>query len=117
MLSSEAFLPALVCWDFASAFPSLSHERLYLVLQKKALPLGFANFVSGIYAGSAAATSVLGIAQILFLILRGVLQGCPLSGILCSWALDPLLSAMEQLLDVAAGRSREPVPTTSALRC
>ncbi len=35
----------------------------------------------------------------MFLVLCGVLQGCPLSGILFAWAMDPFLEAMRVPID------------------
>ena len=42
-------LPALVFWDIATAFPSLSHEWLWIFLECVKLRLGFTNVVKSLY--------------------------------------------------------------------
>ena len=83
----------LSMFDFGAAFPSLLHALLFAVLKAAQLPLGAFNVISSMYvlvvafarAGCDAAS------EFLFVIMRGVLQGCPLSGSLFVIDLNPLL--------------------------
>ncbi len=64
------------------------------MIRRMALPVGFLNLVDGIYHLNIASTSVGGSLVALFLVLRGVLQGCPLIGCLCACAIAPMLADM-----------------------
>ncbi len=76
MKAKGPILPAIVAWDFAAAFPS---QFLWLVLSCMQIPLGLQNLIRGMY-WQGSAWSVGG--DWLFHIFRGVLQGCPLSGMI-----------------------------------
>ena len=74
-------LPILLLFDFAAAFPSVSHKWLRAVLLAIKIPRGILNLFDCLYDSNEAFCSVGGrpVAWI-FNILCGVLQGCPFSG-------------------------------------
>ena len=67
------------------------HEFLHLVIAFYGFPEGFCRLVEGIYFLNFAYIDIAG--QLIFLLtyLSGVLQGCPLSGMLFTICLDPFL--------------------------
>ena len=75
-------------WDIAAAFPSVAWQFLFAVLHKTVNCVAFRNVVRGVYR-LAGVWSEDG--QLAFMILRGVLQGCPLSGLLFALAMDPCI--------------------------
>ena len=82
-----AKLPSLACFDFAAAFPSLSHSWLFRLLAHLKLPEGFVNLVKAVYHCNTAFGRVLGALAPIFLVMCGVLQGCHLSGVLFAWCI------------------------------
>ena len=92
---AERLLPILCFWDFAAAFPSVAHLFLMLVLSLSRAPQGFINIIEGMYAHNAAFTVCEGVSELAFWILSGVLQGCPLSGMLFALVMDPFLRCMK----------------------
>lgn len=66
-----------------------------LVLSLSGTPQGFINIIEGMYAHNAAFTVCEGVNKLAFWILSGVLQGCPLSGMLFALAMDPFLRCMK----------------------
>ena len=92
---AERLLPVLCFWDFAAAFPSVAHYFLMLVLSLSRTPQGFINIIKGMYAHNAAFTVCEGVNKLAFWILSGVLQGCPLSGMLFALVMDPFLRCMK----------------------
>ncbi len=91
--------PAAGVLGLAAAFPSLAHSWLKQVIRRMMLPTGFLNFIDGICHLNIAFTSVGGSLVALFSVLRGVLQGFPLSGYLFAWAIDPTLAELQSRLD------------------
>ena len=75
-------LPFLLLWDFASAFPSVAHAWLFSVLEAIKLWRGFITGIRNLYAGNKAFGQSGGFMIFMFMIVSGVLQGCPLSGTL-----------------------------------
>ncbi len=82
-------LPSLMFWDVATAFPSLSHEWLWIALKSMQIPLGFINLVVRALYKNCSATTRWGSSFSTLEVLSGVLQGCPLSGMLFAIALNP----------------------------
>jgi hypothetical protein len=94
-----AWLPALLFWDFAAAFPSVGHGWIWEVLRVAKLPAGFVNVLRSLYKLNAAMVAGSGGISFFCWVMSGVLQGCPLSGLIFVLVMDPLLSAMEGLID------------------
>ena len=88
-------LPLLVFFDFAAAFPSVSHEYLMLALHAMKFPLGFINVIECIYINNNATYNTGNRTINMFKIVSGVLQGCPLSGFLFAICIDPFLRHCE----------------------
>ena len=91
-------MPTLALFDYSSAFTSVFHCWLFRVLESSGWPDGFINFVRSIYTDAFAYVSVDGQIQLMCRILRGVLQGCPLSGTLFDLAVEPILRAFVELV-------------------
>ena len=89
---SSLFLPLLAFWDFGSAFPSLIHEWLFIILRVIGFPTGAYNIISALYAEVVAIGRIAGsFSRVLFRILSGIIQGCPLAGTCFALSMDPFL--------------------------
>ena len=88
----------LAFFDFASAFPSVLHGWIMLVLKARGFPVGFINFIHCLYWMNSAVTFCNGGMQLLFWYLSGVLQGCPASAFIFDMRLDPFLAAFHQAI-------------------
>jgi hypothetical protein len=91
--------PILALWDIASAFPSVSHEWLMLVLDLIGAPCGLRNLVRALYRACRAFAVMNGDIRFLYFVQSGVLQGCPLSGMLFAIIFDPFLRHLEAVID------------------
>eukprot|EP00959_Pyramimonas_sp_CCMP1952_P433467 9077270-Pyramimonas_sp.AAC.1 len=72
--------PLLVALDVGQAFPSLSQEFPFAVLNRLCLPRGLHAAIRGLYSVVTAVGRVDGITKPLFRIFCGIIQGCALSG-------------------------------------
>ena len=86
--------PVAVMWDFAAAFPSLIHLWIMMVIAKMRLPPGLQNLIKRLYDGNKVLRMVNGQWLFAYWILCGILQGCPRSGTLFVFSLDPFLREM-----------------------
>ncbi len=84
----------MIFWDFAAAFPSRIHEWVWKVLTAMTILRGFINVAMALYHGCSATASTGGSRAALFWVLSGVLQGCPLSGMLFALCMNPFLIMM-----------------------
>ena len=89
-------IPALCFFDFATAFPSVIHEWLFKVFQRLRAPDGLYNLLNAVYTINITFVCVGGRLVILFVIESGVLQGCPLSGVIFAITADPAMEAFDQ---------------------
>ena len=89
---------ATILLDFAAAFPSVSHRWLFAVLNHIGLPRGFIAFVAVIYCENEAKYGSGKAALTLFVIVAGILQGCPGSGSFFVLALEPFLWKFDCIL-------------------
>jgi hypothetical protein len=90
--------PILAFTDFGAAFPSLIHRWLFTVMKFSCLPTGLNNFIAGIHffvIGVGKANSQV---MALFVILSGVVQGCPLASLCFVVAFDPFLNLFDRLI-------------------
>ena len=69
-----------------------------LVLSLSRAPLGYISLVECIFAHNAAFMVFEGVSESAVWIWSGVLQGCPLSGILFALVMDPLLRCMKAMV-------------------
>ena len=88
---SVAKLACLALFDYQTAFPSVIHKWIFLVLGAIGAPEGFVNLVSSMYREVKAYMDLHGVPWYLFDVMGGVLTGCPLSSVLFNFAIDPLL--------------------------
>ena len=93
---AQHLLPIAICFDFAAASPSISQRFLMLLLEVMQADEGFRNIVQSLY--SSAFAFAMRPVQLLFLVLAGVAQGCPLSGMLFDWVLQPFLCHLARLM-------------------
>ena len=96
---ASMFLPILMFFDFAAAFPSVLHRWLFKVIEKQGMPEGMRNVVKALYSNCKAFMRTPSGLHFLFVILSGVLQGCPFSGTLFVLVLDPFLRRIHSLVD------------------
>jgi len=90
-LEGGSFSSFLIWFDFLAAFHSLHHDYLMACLKMCNFPQGFINYIKSLYQRNDVFTISNGKLKYLFPILRGVLQGCPMSATLFVIAIDPLL--------------------------
>jgi hypothetical protein len=88
---AEADNPAIILFDIMAAFPSLSHQWLFVVLRKMRVPVQFINALKALYKDGFATINLNGKRWRRFPILSGIRQGCPASGTLFALAIDPCL--------------------------
>ena len=89
---------ALMLFDFEAAFPSVSHEYIFRVLQHIGLPSNWISAIRRLYVNNAHWVRVGGHSFPSFTANSGVRQGCPLSPLLFAVVVDVLLRRLEQLL-------------------
>ena len=82
---------ALLLFDFEAAFPSLSHEYMFQVLQRIGLPPNWVAAIQLLYVGNTHWVRVGGQYFPSFTAKSGVRQGCPLSPLLFAVVVDILL--------------------------
>jgi len=100
-----ATIPLGVLYDFASAFPSVGHEWLLLVMEAIKIWRAFLCAIKCLYADNHAYADDGGMIIYLFPILSGILQGCPLSGTLFVFVVDPLLWMFRKQINSAIIRA------------
>ena len=88
-------------YDFAAAFPSMSNTWIAACLTALGIPSGAHNLIMSMCCLNLAHSAVGGALIPLFLILSGVLQGCPLSGFLFAVGVDPFLWWMYKVIELA----------------
>jgi hypothetical protein len=99
-LLRPSLCPVIALFDYAAAFPSVIHAWIMLVLEGIGAPQVFIALIKGFYFWCRTATSIAGQVHFLFLILSGVLQGCPLSGMIFAIAIDPFLRYIDASIDL-----------------
>ena len=91
-------IPIFAAFDFETAFPSVIHGWICMVLKWRKLPDDFIKLFLGIYANARAVFTYDGQKHILIQFLSGVLQGCPGSAFLFNNSLDPFLTLFDRNL-------------------
>ena len=82
--------PGMVFMDFGTAFPSLFHEWMLFVFGRMGLPVWLVTLIKHVYAPGGAGVVYKGRQWRRILVMRGVRQGCPASGVLFVLCCDPL---------------------------
>ena len=84
-------LPCIALFDFAAAFPSIAHVWIWAAIGALGLPGGLVDLLKAVYHANVAYTRDGQDLIELYEILSGILQGCPGSGTIFTWCLDPFL--------------------------
>ena len=84
--------------DFSRAFDSLSLAYLYGTLNKMGFPEGFIRLLQALFATRSVTLKINGRHLPSFHMARDLSQGCPLSSILFSLALTPLMYRLQTIL-------------------
>ena len=90
--------PAMIFFDFLAAFPSVSHAFLFKILEAAGIPKRFINIIKKLYTDCRHQIRIDGKLYPGPLLLGGVRQGCPLSGILFALVVDPFLRCLDAIL-------------------
>ena len=94
--------PSLISlYDFAAAFPSMSHTWIAACPTALGAPPGARDLIMSMCCLNLAHSAAGGALIPLFLSLSGVLQGCPLSGFLFAVGVDPFLWWMYKVIELA----------------
>ena len=96
---------ATIYADVKAAFPSLSHDYLFHLLEHINMPLSFRTAIRRLYEGNTHQLLLKGQLFPSVTLLSGVRQGCPLSPTLFALAIDPLLHSLQALLPEATIRA------------
>ena len=89
---------AIILFDFAAAFPSVSHEMLWDALEATGIDANFIKVVKLFYRGNQHFLKLRGSRFLGIEVKSGVRQGCPLSGLLFAICVDVLLTRMAHML-------------------
>jgi hypothetical protein len=101
----------LLLVDFAKAFDSVSHEFIFMVLEKLGFPQWYCNAVKHLLQGMGVFTTIRGTKRRFIEVLQGVKQGCPLSTIIFIIVMDPLLFLLrKENCPLPEGRTEESTP-------
>ena len=104
---SSPWLSALLAlFDVRAAFPSVSQKWLKHTIQNSGLPIGLQKALLCMYESVSTMTFGAGVWNHQFYTKSGVLQGCPLSGVLFVMILDAFLRMMKIELDIHGGSVR-----------
>ena len=72
--------PLYLCFvDFAKAFDSLPHEKLWITMLDMGYPVHLVQILSNLYKKQRAAVTVAGVVSQWFKVKKGIRQGCVLS--------------------------------------
>lgn len=91
-------------FDFLAAFPSVCQAFMLEALARGGFHGGQCAFVAGLYADASVWVGITGDQEMLYWVRSGIVQGCPLSGLLFVVTVDPVLRMLDAALR-AVGRS------------
>ena len=89
---------AILLFDFAAAFPSMSHDFMWDVLSTIGLPDHYIDMLKLFYKGNEHFIRIGGAVMDSITVYSGVRQGCPLSPLLFALCADILLRALAEHL-------------------
>jgi hypothetical protein len=84
----------VILFDFAAAFPSLSHRYIFAALHKLGVPPRVLRAINALYLQCNASISLEGCGHARVEMQAGIKQGCPASGSIFALSLDPFLRMM-----------------------
>ena len=87
----------LASWDFLAAFPSVRHQWVLAVFRAYGFPVGSCSFIEALFQDSYAIYVSQGSQSFLYLILAGIVQGCPSAGMCFAVAADPFFKLLDSL--------------------
>ena len=88
----------IISLDFSQAFDKISHEYLFCILQEYGFSTQFITYIQNIYNDASSQIHINGHASEAIPIRRGVRQGCPLSMMLFTLCLNPLIWRLERVM-------------------
>ena len=97
-LSKEEAIFAL--WDFAAAFPSIFHDWILGVFGAYGFPEGYCSFLEGLFFHNVAYSSSKGVSIFLYVIIVGIIQGCPASGQIFAVSSNPIFAMLQETQDL-----------------
>ena len=96
---------ALVLFDFASAFPSISQDYMFNLLAATGVPLNALNMIRALYDNNRCTVQSNGVQVRGFTMTAGVRQGCPLSPLLYAICAELLIERIRMELPTAVVRA------------
>ena len=90
---------ALLLFDFRAAFPSVSHDVLWILLKIAGLPAPFVRLIRSLYKDCRHLMRVHGKRFNGPVLKSGVRQGCPLSGLLFAIVTEPVIRLLARSLE------------------
>ena len=87
---------ALVLFDFRAAFPSVSQDFLFAVMEYLGLPVSAVNVLAALYDNNRCEILINGETYLGFSMASGIRQGCPLSPLLFAAVADLLLRTLQK---------------------
>lgn len=96
--AAPAMDPLAALFDFLAAFPSVCQAFVLAALASGGFHAGQCASVAGLYANASVWVGLSGEQEMLFWVRSGIVQGCPLSGLLFGITVDPVLRMLEAAL-------------------
>ena len=93
----------LAFFDFASAFPSIAHAWIMIVLRAAKAPEWLINYITALYSQNHTYRMSSFGKTFLYSIFCGVIQGCPMSATIFLFAVSPSLVHFDQSLARSQG--------------
>ena len=87
----------MIFGEFAAAFPSLFHSWIHAVFAQLGFPDGFLEFLQALLFHNFALGQNIGRDMFLYLILVGIIQGCPSSGLFFAVATYPFFKELQRI--------------------
>ena len=89
---------AILNLDQKKAFDNVDHDYLFEIMDVMGFGHSFISYIKSLYEGAESLIKVSGSLTLPFSFEKGIRQGCPLSGLLYTIAIEPLLSALRKTL-------------------
>ena len=89
---------AILNLDQKKAFDNVDHDYLFNIMKRMGFGEQFISYIQTLYEGTESLIKVCGSLTAPFSFEKGIRQGCPLSGLLYSIAIEPLLNSLREKL-------------------